>query len=141
MVSEESNMTDFNFTVSDNIAIEKDGDYLDLHSDFDFVNISFDQSRYMLELEWQKLDEDWVNIKGTINKLTLKFNNVSYLSFSNIKSESTLESFGCLHPEDKSIMNGFLPLTEIKSGYDLILLFVDEGSIKVNCDSVTCIVD
>ena len=46
--------TGVNFTVSDNIAIEKGGDYLDLHSDFDFVNISYDQSRNMLEL-WGKV--------------------------------------------------------------------------------------
>lgn len=134
-------MIDFNFTVTDNIAIEKDENYLDLHSDFDFVNFSYDQNQHSLKLEWQKLDKDWVNVKKTINNLILQFNNVSYLSFSKMKNESTLDAFGCLHPEDKSIVNGFLPLTELKSGYDLILLFVDDGSIKINCDSVRCIID
>lgn len=134
-------MIDFDFTVSDNIAIEKDGNYLDLHSDFDFVNFSYDQNQHLLKLEWQKLDQDWVNVKKSISSLTLQFNNVSYLAFSKIKNESKLDSFGCLHPEDKPITNGFLPLSELKGGYDLILLFVDNGSIKVNCDSVRCIID
>ncbi|MFM9815947.1 hypothetical protein ACKI16_46670, partial [Streptomyces scabiei] len=48
-----------NFKIVDSIAIENDGAYLDLHSNFDFVNLAYNIDERIVELNWKKCSGEW----------------------------------------------------------------------------------
>lgn len=127
-----------NFKIQESYGIEYEGEFLDLHSNYDFVKYSYNVSCQSAELEWVKNAGEWAT-KEQFKKLILKFNSVSFFAVKArdeqqpYSEDKCLSHIGYLHPDDTEIMNGFLPEKMARDGYHLVLGFESDLFIKLLC--------
>jgi len=130
-----------NFKLIDSIGIELDGVYLDLHSNFDFVKLSYDIDGRCVEFDWNKNAGDWAH-KEQFERLKLIFKSVDIFcvhprdSEKPFSEDDCLSYIGYLHPDDLSLMNGFLPPEQSEENYHMILGFESGLVVKIFSKSV-----
>lgn len=64
-----------NFEITESIAIISEGEYLDLHSNYDFMGFSYQAKNRALMLEWSKSTGIWADGER-YNRLQLLFKSV-----------------------------------------------------------------
>ena len=134
-----------NFKVVDSIAIEIVGTFLDLHSNFDFVKLEYNIEERIVELDWKKCSGEWAKLEQ-YERLKLIFKSVEIFSVNSRDSEKpfteddSLSYIGYLHPDDLSLMEGFLPPEQSEDNYHMILGFESGLVLKIYSESVLLVV-
>jgi Na+-transporting NADH:ubiquinone oxidoreductase subunit NqrF len=134
-------MKRLNFKIVDSISLQVSDKHFDLHNDFDFLSFNYTLNSRQFVMNWQKSSGSWVaaNLPA---QLSLLFSNVAYLAISPrdpempYSEDSCLSFLGYLRPEDKIVMDGFLPEEMAQNDYDLILVFQSGLAVKVYADTV-----
>ncbi len=130
-----------NFKVVDSIAIEIDGVYLDLHSNFDFIKLSYDIGKRCVELEWNKCSGEWAKAEKN-ERLKMVFKSVDVFrthsrdSKKPFSEDACLSYIGFLHSDDLAIMDGFLPAEDSDENYHMILGFESGFAVKIFAKSI-----
>lgn len=133
-----------NFKVVDSTGIEFLGQFLDLHSNYDFTSVSYDVCNKSVEMCWKKCSGSWAE-NEKYQKLKLKFSSVSVFSVrprdgeKPFSEDDCLSYLGFLHPDDLDLMDGFLPPDKSEDGFHLVFGFESELVIKLYADSVELI--
>ena len=125
-----------NFTVGDDfISVIKDGNYQDLHNDFDFIRFSYDVISKEFQLNFKKRG-DWVQF-SSLNEINFKFIEVSFLKITEGDSieypneDSCLDGIGFSTSDMRDDMKGILDSNEFKEDYDMIFTFASDYAIKI----------
>lgn len=128
-----------NFEIEDNYAVQFQSRHIDLHNNFELVEIRYLQN--LIEIEFKKSDGNWVD-QDEPNELLFLFKEVSF------KYEKEGEDH--LFPEDWKVLgdlsffpsnmrnvNDGLMLQKLPSKEDNILFFFENGRmIRINCEEV-----
>lgn len=137
-------MKRMNFSIEKNSSITVDGSSLDLHNDYDFLELNYEPRVSKVSLLWKKVEGDWV--KETLSqKLRIVFNQVSIFKTQvNVDSNEqvdrlTLSFVGYLHPEDIDTMDGCLDELESNDSYHIIFGFENGLAIKLYSEEVKCL--
>ena len=129
-----------NFTVTSPISIQIGKAHVDLHNDFEFHQLVFDLSERKCLLIWSDEKND---ASVARDHLRITFHNVKIFSVRErqpeypLKEDQNLSFVGYLHPDDLSIMNGFLPEENSSNNFHMIFGFESGFSIKLYADEVT----
>jgi len=124
------------FKIVDSMALEKDSYYFDLHSNYDFVGLSYNVVNQQVVLEWKKSTENWAKNERYQN-LKLIFDSVSLFCISPrddekpLSEDNCLSHIGYLHPDDMELMEGFLPADQSGDNYHLVIGFESNLVVKV----------
>lgn len=127
-----------NFFLRSEIEIECGVEKFDLHNDFYCTLIRFSPADGSISLVWRGVRSDI--------QLTLEFEQVSFLSLAGFdsgmprKDDKVLSFAGFLHPEDQSIMDGFLTEEMSHDGYHMIISFEGGMTVKLLSESATLVV-
>lgn len=125
-----------NFKIIDSIAIEFENDYLDLHSNFDFLSMLYNVENRTVELNWAKCSGEWAKHEKYKN-LQLVFNFVDIFcvhprdSEKSFSEDDSLSYIGYLNPNDLEVMEGFLPPEQSKDDYHMVLGFESGLVLKI----------
>ena len=138
-------MKKINFFIDGNHALVVDGNYIDLHNNFDFEYFKYSVKQNKVTISWIKAVGDWVQA-DEYKKISMIFENIILLRMKNesidiSRERSTLLFIGYLHPEEINFMDGCLDEKEATSLYHLILSFEDGFTIKIFADSVSCLIE
>jgi len=127
-----------NFTVNrDLIALEVDGEYLDLHNNYDFVGCVHTPCE--AELKWAATEGDWV--PSTIPRhLIIKIEGISYYEErGSIAGVTTLEEFGFFESSTLGKVE-YSGSNWPKMGADLLLFrFVGGAELAVIGERASCL--
>lgn len=130
-----------NFHIHNDVGLKIESHLVDLHSNYLFCGFSYVLMEKRVVLDWRKRDDHWAK-EEPFARLRMIFNDVSYFSVKSreqckpFSEDSCLAFIGYLHPEDKEIMNGFLPKEKAKGNYDMILVFESDFAIKLYAETV-----
>jgi hypothetical protein len=128
-----------NFEIEDNYAVQFQSRHIDLHNNFELVEIRYLQN--LIEIEFKKSEGDWVG-QDEPNELLFLFKEVSF------KYEEEGEDH--LFPEDwkvlgdlsffpsnmRNVNNGIM-LQKLPNNEDDILFYFENGRmIRINCEEV-----
>lgn len=125
-----------NFEIEDNYAVLFQNRHIDLHNNFNLIEIRNLQD--LIEIEFKKSDGAWVH-KDEVNKLIFSFKGISY----KYEEEGENDSF----PEDRKVLgelsffpsdmrdvnDGIIPQRQPKSNDDIIFFFENGRLIRINC--------
>jgi hypothetical protein len=133
-----------NYKISkDFIAIELGDTYLDLHNNFDFINLEYRFLEASIILKWVKSRGDWVP-KDSPLSVTLAFSGV-YLFKSKerdaeipFSEDVCLESIGFIGNDLIEDINGFFSPEPAENQNHLNISFASGFAIKVGADSSSC---
>lgn len=85
-----------NFKVVDGIYLVLEGYELDLHNNFDFINLDYSVEHRKLVLNWQRSNGDWASI-DTPKALAIEFKEVSEFRFMPRDSEMPFTEDDCIN--------------------------------------------
>ncbi len=128
-----------NFDIEDNIAVHLNGEYFDLHNNFDFIGLT--KERDSISADFEQTSGDWVKT-DEFRKLTFEFKNVSYEYYENgdieaLKTDAkNLAEITFFPAYLREINDGMLLQSKPKKDDDLILFFEDGRVIRIGCDSI-----
>jgi hypothetical protein len=131
-----------NFTIEDNYAVNKDGNHVDLHNNFDYSGFVDNESDF--KIEFVKTSGDWVK-ENEFSSLIFNFKDVSYRFFEDGDSEANQEDKVRLgeisfFPQVlRDVNDSIVPQAEPKENDDLIFIFEDGKVIRLSCDFVELI--
>jgi hypothetical protein len=134
-------VTGFLFT-PDSIGLESNGNYFDLHNNFDFVGISYLVMKREIVLSWDRNDGSWVQ-KGLPRKLTLKFDGVTLFKAKQRDPEMPFTEDDCVNTmgfiwDDMVEEMGGSGSNEPKASCThLVMDFMSGFAIKISADSVS----
>lgn len=130
------------FQLRDQIALlTTGGDYFDLHSNFDFINLEYDIINKSVIFSWKKSIGSWAK-EEKVSNIHMKFQEVSFFSIhqkhllKNTDCDSNLSFIGYLHPEDSEITNGCLSTNSEHKNFHIILGFESGMSIRIFAKAV-----
>ena len=134
-----------NFKIISFTEIELNGIEFDLHNNFEFLADETEVLESTIKLYFKKSSESWANnVKA--NKLIFILENYNFLKQIE-PQEEYLEDDLCLsgitffdndfRDEDYCLMNRAIP----KENDDIIFSFESERVIRVNCETITCIIE
>lgn len=132
-----------NFKIVDSIALVFGDFYLDIHNDYDVVNISISiRQNSLIEISFERLNERWVN-KNNPNKLKLIFDQIKYLDYSEnllVNFSSTIEDIGF---KDKDDIDYDWIMSEDQSNIEsnIFFRFEDGSYIKIYSHSATLTIE
>jgi hypothetical protein len=128
-----------NFSLyGDGIALEWQGQHLDLHNNFDFQSLHYNIRSQQVELTWRRSAEQWaraVQLPG----LQLVFRQVSFLTVKERDPVYPFTDDNCLahlsfhRPEERDEFDS-ISLTTLL-GDDLTFYFQSEWGLKVNAET------
>jgi len=133
-----------NFSVcDDNIALEVDDMYLDLHNNFDFRAIEYSVDKRVIRLSWRKNPGEWVSEKlpGTI---TLEFHGVTRFRMNArdvdipFSEDDCLGTIGFLPPDMWDCMDSYSP-RKPSADDDMLMDFMSGAALKVKAESARCV--
>ncbi|MCJ8313214.1 MAG: hypothetical protein MJK11_09625 [Pseudomonadales bacterium] len=85
-----------NFELADDfIAIDYNGEYLDLHNNYDFYGFEYITSKRKLIFTWNRSNKEWVS-KTSPNQIVLEFNGVSLFKCKERDGETPFSEDDCL---------------------------------------------
>ncbi len=131
-----------NFLVSDDsIAVEYEGNYLDLHNNYSFISFNYNIRTQQVELKWVKNQGEWAE-KELYNELKIIFNSVYVFKVNPrdvelpFSEDECLDCIGYLHPDDIELMDGFLTPDFADDSYHLVFGFQSGLFIKIYAETV-----
>ena len=131
-----------NFNVGDDfISVVKDGSYLDLHNNFDFVGYNYAVANNEFQIIFNKASEDWAS-DVKVENLIFKFAGVLFLKIKGNDStedpddEKCLSDIGFCAADLRNDMEFFLATNEFGDSYDLIFVFQTGQAIKIHSQEV-----
>ena len=132
-----------NFTLSqDNIAIEHNDKYYDLHNNFDFISFNYNVKEKSACFTWVKSLEDWVP-KNSPNHLELRFTNVSLFKSKErdfaipYSEDNCLESLGFSFNEFQEKMDNVISNVSENDCSHFNLVFMSGFAVKLSAESAT----
>jgi hypothetical protein len=84
-----------NFQLTQNYALNFDNRYIDLHNNFNFINLEYNVETMALVLRWVRSSSNWVK-EDELLSLELLHKNLSYLIVSSRDPEMPLSEDSCL---------------------------------------------
>lgn len=138
------NMHCQNFNVcGDNIGIEVEGAYLDLHNNYDFVGYVHIKADRKVVFTWRKTTGEWVREEDP-KSVQLTFEDVSIFRHQERDPEMpesedrTISYIGFLHPRDVTVMNAYAENIHIDDSYHFVLGLESEEAFKVEAKVARC---
>jgi hypothetical protein len=135
----------FNFSIAtDNIALENEKHYFDLHNNFAFTSMNFDVIERTLSLSWLRRDENWVH-ENDPKKIELHFEDVSLFKIKERDSEELfseddcLNTIGFIHNELMEEMEAYSNNVVTEHENHLNICFESGFSIRIACEKATLI--
>jgi len=134
-------LNNFKFS-DDNIAIEQNGSYYDLHNCFAFTNLNYDVANRELLLGWEKRDADWVP-ENSPEKILMAFSKVSLFKTRERDKETPCSEDDCLNVMGfiwnsmVDDMSGFYSNEVQENCTHFILEFMGGFSIKVEAEEIS----
>lgn len=131
--------TNFNIA-NDNIALNYNGMYLDLHNNFDFRSYTYDVTSRQLEFVWTRSHEKWA--KENICGFKLVFDGINFLKVRERDSsipfteDNCLSQIGFLQQNMRDDFDSFINQEDVTETDDLNIVFQSEQAFKINCISV-----
>ena len=128
-----------NFEIENHIAVLTDGNYFDLHNNFDFIGLT--KKGESILADFKRTSGDWVKTEE-FKKLTFKFINVTYEYYENgdptaLKTDAkTLAEISFFPSNLRQINDSILLQSKPKKDDDLILFFEDRRVIRIGYDSI-----
>jgi len=128
-----------NFEIEDNYAVQFQGRHIDLHNNFEFVEIRDFQNQ--IEIEFKKSDGDWVS-KEEPNELLFSFKEVSYKYEEDGEDSPIPEDWKVLgeltfFPSNmRDVNDGIIPQNLPNKEDDILFFFENGRLIRINCDEV-----
>lgn len=125
----------------DNISLDVNEIYCDLHNNFDFQSISYDVSKRNVQLVWIKSVGDWVP-KGLPESIVLVFDGVSSVKLKERDSEMPYTEDDCINtigfasPENED----YCSHEQFEDTWCLVMDFMSGASIKIQSDICRCVV-
>jgi hypothetical protein len=126
-----------NFKVVDGIAIQFENFYLDLHNDYDVININIKiEEQTIVKLLFNKLNEKWVN-KENPSSIVLEFEGLENLDFSEnlfTTFSNTIEEIGYKDKNDKDY-DWIQSESQSNIESNIFFRFENDGYIKIYSQS------
>ena len=130
-----------NFQIKDGYQVVISGFKLDVHNDYDFVDLEFNGTSRLVTMAWKKTNGGWVQ-KNTPEGFRLIFESTELIYVTEPKTRisegETLSFVGFLHPEDFATMDGYLEHQDADRSWHMIFGFENGSSIKLFARSVRC---
>jgi len=130
-----------NFKIdADQIALTYNGQYLDVHNNYEFRGFNFDILSKQLHLTWTRSHEKWANEK--LCGFILVFKNVSFLKVRERDvelsfNEDTCMSFIGFLPQDmREHFDSYTEPKNVTNDYDINVNFQSDQAFKINCELV-----
>jgi hypothetical protein len=136
-----------NFDIdNDNIALNYNGNYFDLHNSFDFRDFHYDITSQQLELKWTRSHEDWS--KETICGFKLIFRSVNFFKLRerdpsvSPKEDNCLSIIGFVSQDLRDEFDSYTTLQYVTENDDLNIAFESGIALKINCTYVDlCLIE
>ena len=132
-------LTNFNID-TDQIALIFNGQYLDVHNNYDFRSFNYDILSKQLHLTWTRSHEKWASEK--LCGFRLVFKNVSFLKVRERDAElsfteDTCMSFiGFLSQDLRENFDSYTEPKNVTNDDDLNVNFQSDQAFKINCELV-----
>jgi hypothetical protein len=126
-----------NFEIEDNYAVQFQNRHIDLHNNFELIEIR--NLQVLIEIEFKKSDGVWIQ-KDELNKLIFSFKGISYKYEEEGENDSFPEDWKVLgelsfFPSNmRDVNDGIIPQRQPKSNDDIIFFFENGRLIRINCD-------
>lgn len=126
----------------DNIAVEREGEYFDLHNNFDFRCYSYKPAERVLVMIWDRGRGNWVKATDP-SELSLVFSGVSLFRVRErdpdlpVTEDGCLEFLGFVWDDMLDQMSAFTSHHPKEGCTHFIARFMSASSIKVGADSVS----
>jgi hypothetical protein len=129
-----------NFEIEDTVTLRYAGKYMDLHNDYDFHEFNYSISSQVLEMQWQKFDDE-ESISNSVDKIKLYFSGVNFLKIQErdrempVSEDKCVDVIGFLPQEMREVMDSF----GVKPDYendDMIIIFRGGQTFKINAEEV-----
>ncbi|MBC3538613.1 hypothetical protein ACFSC6_06295 [Rufibacter sediminis] len=135
-----------NFEIEENYAVQFKNRHIDLHNNFDFIELADNAEKNEITLKFTKTKGEWVQ-EGEFSRLIFLLKNVNYRYFE--------EGDDSEFPEDAKRLGEitFFPsnLREVNDSFtlqknpeendDLMFLFENGRVVRVNCEEAELIVE
>jgi hypothetical protein len=128
-----------NFKVNfEQAGLDFNGQFLDLHNNFDFRDYHHDITSNQLQLTWTRSHEDWS--KETICGFKLVFRSLTFLKIRGhdystpYKEVFNLSDIGFLTPDLRNDFDSFLESKNITDKDDLNICFQSDLAFKIGCN-------
>ena len=131
-----------NFKIArDNIAFEKEGEYYDIHNNFDFLGFYYNTAKREIQLNWIKGSGDWVP-SNLPKKIDLIIRKVSFLKAQERNDEypftedSCLDCIGFMYHDDLQNMDDYPAYHEPSNDFPhLYLKFMSGFTLKISAEN------
>tara|TARA_R110000796_G_scaffold77585_1_gene173304 strand:- start:31286 stop:31696 length:411 start_codon:yes stop_codon:yes gene_type:complete len=128
-----------NFEIEDNYAVQFQRRHIDLHNNFELVEIRYLQN--LIEIEFKKSAGDWVS-QDEPNELLFLFKEVSFKYEKEGGDHLFLEDWKILgelsfFPSSlRSVNDGIMPKKLPNKEDDILFYFENGRMIRINCEEV-----
>lgn len=128
-----------NFEIIDNHAVNLHGVYIDLHNNFDFIQVNNVQNKVVID--FKRTSGDWVKT-DEFERLKFEYNNVLFEFYhkGNPNAQKgdaeSLEGITFFPSESREMNDRMIPQTHPKENDDLIMFFEDGKIIRIGCAEV-----
>lgn len=128
-----------NFEIENHYVVQFQGRHIDLHNNFDLVEIlDFQDS---LEMEFRKSAGDWAK-KEDLNKLLFSFKNISYKyeeageEIAHSKDWQILGNLSFFPNNMRDVNDGIIPQKLPKEQDDIIFFFENGSLLRIHCKEI-----
>ena len=133
-----------NFKISrDNIGIEIDDTYLDLHNNYNFIGYVHDKEDKRVIFTWRRTIGDWVNTDAPSSvKIVIEVVSIFRHKERNpempVSEDKTISYIGFLHPRDVTVMNAYAENMHIDDSCHFVLGLESEEAFIVEAKTARC---
>lgn len=130
-----------NFDIIENYALGHEGQHIDLHNNFDFVNFDYNIVDREITLTWKKSRIEEGN-KNEPEDLVLLHKEVDYLAIADQNQKDSFNDNTCLGEvtfsplADRWINKDIYPQSKPNNGDDILYLFEDGKVIRICCGQI-----
>ena len=130
-----------NFDITDNHALSFEGQYIDLHNNFDFVGFDYNVADREIKLNWKKSSGDWVG-KNELSSLVLAHKSVTFLKVieqdekSNYDDDSCLGEITFFPSTAREINDSIVSQLKPNDGDDILYIFENGQRIRIHCEQI-----
>ena len=130
-----------NFDLTDNYALNYEGQHIDLHNNFDFAGFVYKVADREIKLHWKKSSGDWVD-KNEFSSLVLTHKGVTFLSVVSQDEKNTFKDSSCLGEitffpsTERGINDSIIPQPKPKDGDDILYFFENGQLIRIHCEQI-----
>jgi hypothetical protein len=131
-----------NFEIVENYAVRLNRTHIDLHNNFDYIDLT--KNGAFISIYFKQTKGDWVN-KEEFKHLYFEFINVSYEYYEDGDSEALKEDKERLgeitfFPANcREINDSYIHQTKPKETDDLLLFFEDGKMFRIGCERISLI--